>query len=215
MRKQALIIITLILFYTLILSGQRTVNRISNWTVQVTGSYAFTYHYGAPTQVLSCFEGCTVIEQRPRIGNNLQFVLNRKVNQQSSLNLGVGLATIHIYDKSSDDWYGGTFESNIKLKYYNLQLGYRYLPFRKNNLNYFLENKVLIESSVRAYGFKSITASYQLIAGFIFDWSQSLKLIASPFFKTAIINYSRFYDGYYPYSFGIDLGFLINLNKPI
>jgi len=218
MKKQTFLLSTLLLL-ACTLNGQKLENSISNWTVQFTGSYALTYHYNPPKQMLLCVEGCTSVKQSPRMGNNLQFSINRKVNRKGSINIGIGLATIQFYDKSSADWFLGHKERIVRNEYYNLQLGYRYMPYRKKSLNFFIENKILIES-MESNDFDFISASYQMLAGFIFDWSSSLKLISSPFFKSAFLNYDKAKGkfpfsnkGYFPYSFGIDMGFLINLNK--
>lgn len=211
MRKTTFFILGLFILSVHSLLAQKAQNSLSNWTLQVTGSYAFSYQYEELSYVPGCIDFCD-IDQRIGYGNTLHVEVNHKINSRSSLNLGVGKSVLVVREQFINSRIMEEFVGKTLLRFTSLSLGHKYTPTRIKDFNFFIENRLFVDIPTNKFALQS-ALSYQFLSGFIYDWSHSIKLLASPYIKTALTDYNSMDETYFPFSLGLDIGLLINLQK--
>jgi len=173
----------------------------------------------------SCIEGCTIVSQTPALGfdfntlyqvfnknNKLSFVYGVGINQKSWNEKGLGSNGAgpidNPYSFRSDLIYVGVFYGIN----YNLPIGKKTKLVAGSLLN----PELLINNKKEYYN--SIGSSIRMTLGLEYQAYENFAIQLTPYFQTGIMNYGKTPQfmggpnpiGYTPYSFGLNLGLVLN-----
>lgn len=217
--KKSLLALILFLLMSQAFAQKKATRIIFNGGIQNTGMYEETF------QSFQCFEGCFPTSQTPATSydfnilyqvqsktSNLSFVYGLGINQKSYTEKGlssIGSGPIdNPYFLRIDKTYLGAF-FGIN---YDLPIGSKTKLIAGSLLN--PEFLVSDESDI----YNPLAASIRMTFGLEYQAFDNFALQLTPYFQTAIMNYAKSplmlggekTQTYYPYSFGINLGMVLN-----
>jgi hypothetical protein len=217
--KKSVLAVILFLLMSPAFAQKRASRIIFNGGVQNTGMYGETF------QSFQCFEGCFLTSQTPAssFDFNVQYQVQSKT-PNLSLVYGIGI--------NQKSWNGKGLNSNgagpidnpfsyrADLTYFGLFYGinYDFVVGNKTKLiaGTLINPEFLISDANDV--FNSLSASIRMTIGLEYQAFDNLALRLTPYFQTAIMNYSKTPDtagglnsqNFMPYSFGVNLGIVLN-----
>jgi hypothetical protein len=193
---------------------------IFNGGVQRTGLYEQAWF-----ESILCFEGCSPLNQSP--GYSYDFnVLYQDYSKKTNLSFLYGLG---INQKSWNEiWITSGFGLNPNLLSYRRNLTYLGL-FCGVNYDFLIREKIkiiagslltpeLILNKNDNQSLNSLAGSIRITLGLEYQAFDNLAIQLTPYFQTAVMNYGKtpdFAGGFnsqnvIPYSFGVNLGIVLN-----
>jgi len=166
------------------------------------------------------------LKQESENVTHLNFSINHLLFPKQEVYFGLGSSTFAFKENGEDTRISTTTSTRVSrdythsylYEYLSIFIGHRYIFPSKTNKSIFLENSLANDWNlffeendfINRSGF-----SYQVKFGGRIIYKDKRKILASLYFRTAVVKYNllRFDKNYYPYAFGVDLAFALSFKQ--
>ncbi|MEP6645865.1 MAG: hypothetical protein ABJC12_02150 [Saprospiraceae bacterium] len=187
-------------------------HNIKTKRIEIDFGLAKTFHYNAPVNLISCYEGCFATKQKalPAINGDISYFIS--LNEKNEINVGLGGAQYRYYEMGlaySPDPNPSEYEETNTYTYIDFFVGHRLTLAAGKKIRPFLENNLIMEVLPGDwYVIKPVNFAWKIKSGLNIPISTKFTVNMCCYYKTAVLrfDFKDFDSHYFPYAFGIQMG---------